>query len=324
MFSLVTLYQNQPTLCEVPQGLILGPSLFNIYMLPLGQIMRNNNIDHHCYADDTQIYVALSPNDYRPIDLLCQCIEQVKDWMCQNFLQLNKDKTEIIVFGAKKERLRVTQHLHSLSLKTSNKTTNLRVIMDSDLHFDSHIKSVTKLAYYHLKNVARLRGLMSAQDLEKLVHAFITSRLDYCNGLLAGLPKKTVRQLQLVQNAVARVLTKTKKFEHITPILKSLHWLPVCQRIDFKILLLTYKSLHGLGPKYITDMLPLYKPSRPLRSSETNLLVIPRVNTKHGKAGFSYYATNSWNKLPEDLRLASTLTTFKTRLKTFMFTLAFS
>ena len=90
--------------CGVPQGSILGPSLFNIYMLPLGQIMQNNNIDHHCYADDTQIYVSLSPNDYRPIDLLCQCIEQVKEWMCRNFLQLNEDKTEIIVFGSKTER----------------------------------------------------------------------------------------------------------------------------------------------------------------------------------------------------------------------------
>uniref|UniRef100_A0A8C5AGY4 Reverse transcriptase domain-containing protein n=1 Tax=Gadus morhua TaxID=8049 RepID=A0A8C5AGY4_GADMO len=309
--------------CGVPQGSILGPSLFNIDMLPLGQIMQNNNIDHHCYADDTQIYVSLSPNDYRPIDLLCQCIEQVKEWMCRNFLQLNEEKTEIIVFGSKTERLKVTQHLHSLSLKTSIKARNLGVIMDSDLHFDSHIKSVTKSAYYHLKNVARLRGLMSTEDLQKLVHAFITSKLDYCNGLLTGLPKQTLRKLQLVQNAAARVLTKTKKFDHITPILKSLHWLPVGQRIDFKIMLLTYKSLHGLGPKYLTDMLPLHQPSRPLRSSETNLLIIPRVNTKHGKAGFSYYATNSWNKLPEDLRLAPTLSTFKTKLKTFMFAIAF-
>jgi hypothetical protein len=85
-------------------------------------------------------------------------------------------------------------------------------------------------------------------------------------------------------------------------------------------MLLTYKSLHGLVPKYITDILPLNKPSRPLRSSETNLLMVPRVNTKHGKAGFSYYATNSWNKVPQDLRLVPTPTTFKIRLKTAMFT----
>ena len=103
---------------------------------------------HHCYADDIQIYVALSPIDYRPIDLLYECIEQVKDWMCQNGLQLNEDKTKIIVFGAKTEQLK--KHLHSLSLKG--------VIMDSDLHFDSHIKLVTKCAYYHLKTITRLKA----------------------------------------------------------------------------------------------------------------------------------------------------------------------
>ncbi|KAF7651872.1 hypothetical protein LDENG_00104180 [Lucifuga dentata] len=135
--------------------------------------------------------------------------------------------------------------------------------------------------------------------------------------------KKALRQLQFVQNAAARVLTKTKKFEHITPILKSLHWLPVCQRIDFKVLLLIYKSLNSLGPKYRTEMLWQYEPSRPLSSSGTDLLAVPRVKTKHGEAAFSYYAANTWNKLPDDLRLAPTLTAFKSRLKTFMFTVAF-
>ncbi len=109
-------------------------------------------------------------------------------------------------------------------------------------------KQVTKSAYYHLKNIARIRCFVSSQDLEKLVHAFITSRVDYCNGLLTGLPKKTIRQLQLIQNAAARIQTRTRKSEHITPVLRSLHWLPVTFRIDFKVLLLVYKSLNGLGP----------------------------------------------------------------------------
>ncbi len=110
-----------------------------------------------------------------------------------------------------------------------------------------YVTVVTKSAYYHLKNIARIRCFVSSQDLEKLVHAFITSRVDYCNGLLTGLPKKTIRQLQLIQNAAARILTRTRKSEHITPVLRSLHWLPVTFRIDFKVLLLVYKSLNGLG-----------------------------------------------------------------------------
>ncbi len=234
--------------CGVPQGSILAPLLFSLYMLPLSQIMRKNQIAYHSYADDTQIYLALSPNDYSPIDSLCQCIDEINSWMCQNFLQLNKEKTEVIAFGNKDEVLKVNAYLDSRGQTTKNQVRNLGVILETDLSFSSHVKAVTKSAYYHLKNIARIRCFVSSHDLEKLVHAFITSRVDYCNGLLTGLPKKTIRQLQLIQNAAARILTRTRKSEHITPVLRSLHWLPVTFRIDFKVLLLVYKSLNGLGP----------------------------------------------------------------------------
>ena len=101
-------------------------------------------------------------------------------------------------------------------LKITNRARNLGVVMDSDLNTNSHFKTSTKSAFYHLKNISRIKGLMSQQDLEKLVHAFIFSRLDYCNTVFTGLPKKSIRQLQLIQNAAARVLTKTKKVDHIT------------------------------------------------------------------------------------------------------------
>ncbi len=179
-------------------------------------------------------------------------------WMCQNILQLNKEKTEVIAFGNKDEVLKVNAYLDSRGHTTKNQVRNLGVILETDLSFSSHVKAVTKSAYYHLKNIARIRSFVSSQDLEKLVHAFITSRVDYCNVLL---PKKTIRQLQLIQNAAARILTRTRTSEHITPVLRSLHWLPVTFRIDFKVLLLIYKSLNGLGPKYIADMLIEYKPN---------------------------------------------------------------
>ena len=228
----------------VPQGSILGPLLFNIYMLPLAQIMENNEICYHSYADDTQIYITISPGDYNPIHTLSRCIEQINDWMCQSFLQLNKDKTEIIVFGSKEERLKVSAQLQSVMLETTDQARNLGVIMDSDLNFSSHTKTITKSAYYHLKNISRTRGLMSRRDLKKLIHIFIFSRLDYCNGVFTGLSKNSIRWLQLIQNAAAWVLTRAKKVDHITSVLRSLHGLPIYQRIDFKILRLVLGLVH--------------------------------------------------------------------------------
>ena len=135
--------------------------------------------------------------------------------------------------------------------------------------------------------------------------------------------KKSIRQLQLIRNSAARVMTRTKKVAHITPVRRSFHWLPVCQRIDFKILLLVYKALTGFGPKYISDLLPHYEPSKPQRLSGSVMLSVPRVRTKHGEAALSYYAPHIWNKLYENCRSAPTLTSFKSRLKTFLFATAF-
>uniref|UniRef100_A0A8C6WIN5 Ankyrin repeat and SOCS box containing 2a, tandem duplicate 1 n=1 Tax=Neogobius melanostomus TaxID=47308 RepID=A0A8C6WIN5_9GOBI len=119
------------------------------------------------------------------------------------------------------------------------------------------------------------------------------------------------------------VLTRTRKYDHISPVLRSLHWLPVTQRIEFKTALLVYKSFHGLAPKYISDMLEPYEPSRALRTSGRGLLVVPRVNNKHGEAAFQFHAAKIWNSLHEDVRQASTLTMFKSRLKTALFTRAY-
>jgi len=112
---------------------------------------EKNKIAYHSYADNTQLYLALSPKDYSPIDSLCQCIDEVNSWLCQNFLQLNKDKTNIIAFGNKDEVLKVNACLDARGLTTKNQARNLGVSLESDLSFSSHVKAVTKSAYYHLK-----------------------------------------------------------------------------------------------------------------------------------------------------------------------------
>jgi hypothetical protein len=313
-----------PLTSGVPQGSILGPLLFNLYMLPLGQIIKNTQVSYHSYADDTQLYLALSPTDKDPLGSLCDCLDQINSWLSQNFLQLNKEKTEVILFGRKDGKDKMATLFRAKGFEVRTKVRNLGVIIDSDLNFDNHMRAVTRTSFYHLKNIAKLRDLMSQSDLEKLVHAFISSRLDYCNGLFTGLPKKTIKQLQLVQNAAARVLTKTRKREHITPILKSLHWLPVYFRIHFKVLLLVFKALHGMGPTYISDMFTFYIPLRPLRPQKSQVLCIPYTRTKQGEAAFSYYAVQIWNKLPDHVKNAPTIANFKTQLKTTLFSMAFS
>ncbi len=119
--------------------------------------------------------------------------------------------------------------------------------------------------------------MLPVSDAEKLVHAFMTSRLDYCNALLGGCPASSINKLQVVQNAAARVLTRSRKYDHITPILRSLHWLPIKFNISYKILLLTYKALNGLAPAYLTSLLARYNPSHSLRLQISGLLVVPRI-----------------------------------------------
>ena len=145
-------------------------------------------------------------------------------------------------------------------MASSSTVRNLGVTFDQEMSFDSHIKLISRTAFFHLRNIMKIRNILSLQDAEKLVHAFVTSRLDYCNSLLSGCSNKSVRTLQFIQNAAARVLTGTRKRDHITPVLASLHWLHPQFRIQFKILLLTYKALNGQAPSYLKDLVLPYHP----------------------------------------------------------------
>ncbi len=188
------------------------------------------------------------------------------------------------------------------------------------MSMEKHITNICKNCFFHLRKIARIKEYLSTSDIQTLVHAFITSKLDNCNSLLYGLPNFLIDRLQNVQNCAARLVTGSKKYDHITPLMKQLHWLPISQRIIYKIILITYKSLNGSAPDYINNMLKPYTPSANLRSSSKGLLTIPSVKlVNYGERSFSYAAPKLWNELPEYIRKSENLSILKTRLKTYLF-----
>jgi hypothetical protein len=316
----------------VPQGSVLGPVKFTAYQSPLYDIAMLHGVGVHLYADDTQLYVSYNINS--PEELLTarnkleHCIDDIHAWMTQNKLQLNEDKTELLYVCSSRNSQKIPTTagltIGSHHISPSSKAVNLGVVFDQHLKMDSQIKTICKKARFHLRNIGKLRKYLTDESTQKVVHAFVSSHLDCNNALLAGIPKSQIKKLQRIHNTSARVVTRSKKSESASQALKYLHWLPIKQRIEYKILTITYRCLHGTAPKYLCDLLSPVVPSRPLRSSSSLLLHIPRTRTKtYGDRAFSCYAPKLWNVLPKEVRDSNTLEIFKRTLKSHLFKAAF-
>uniref|UniRef100_A0A803T7X0 Reverse transcriptase domain-containing protein n=1 Tax=Anolis carolinensis TaxID=28377 RepID=A0A803T7X0_ANOCA len=243
-----------PLTCGVPQGSILSPMLFNIYMKPLGEVIWSFGVRCHLYAEDTQLYYSFPPNSKEAPWILDQCLAAVLAWMRANKLKLNPDKTEVLQVSHMSDRgIGWQPVLDGVALPLKALVRSLGVLLDSSLTLEAQVSAVAGRAFAQLKLVRQLRPYLVKSDLATVVHALVTSRLDYCNSLYVGLPLKTARKLQLVQRAAARFLTGANYRERSTPLFKELHWLPFTFRTQFKVQVLTYKALNGLGRTYLSD-----------------------------------------------------------------------
>ena len=268
--------------CGVPQGSVLGPLLFSLYLSPLEDIINAHSLNVIFYADDSQLYIFLNQDQHQTgIDNLQLCIQDIMSWTRCNMLMCNPTKTEAIHFMS---RFTTSIQIPSILvgdriIKLADEVKDLGVTLDSYLTFKPHINKLCQSAYQSLRNIGKIRKYLSQHDCERLVHAFISSKLDYCNAILYGLPSCELQKLQRLQNTAARIVFKATKYDHISPILRKLHWLPVEKRIIFKILLVACKALNGLAPDYIhwtsTCGTSLHVASVPVHLIR---LLVPRTN----------------------------------------------
>ena len=243
--------------------------------------------------------------------IYCIVNHPVNNWMGSNRLKLNPDKTQFKWLGTK-QRL-ATRDITPVRLyddtviKPSTSVCNLSVIFDSELSMSEHISSVSRNCFYHQRQLRFVRHSLTPDYAKMLVHAFVSSKVVYCNSLLYGAIAQVTRRLQVVMNAAAHLICELKRFDHIMPVLiDELHWLPISQRVDNKFSLLVHKCLHETCPAYLTDYctaLTVADRYHQLRSVTKGDLILPRTNTKRiGLRSFHFFRSSCVELTANDIR----------------------
>ena len=299
-----------------------------MYSKPITDILKRFNVAHHIYADDTQLYVSYdpkAPGDFEAAQLnLANCIAEVKRWMLKNKLKLNDTKTELFIITSPRQinlALRVNLKIGESVIDPSPSIRNLGITFDHHLNMDLQVNSLCRTVNYHLRNISRIRRFIDQDTCAHAVRSLVLSRLDYGNSLLGGISRYNVERLQRLQNRAARLIFCVGRRTSSSPLLRELHWLPVQQRIEFKILLHVYNGVNSLGPTYLSDILSHYNCKRTgLRSSQDKTRLSVPVNRRViGDSSFSFLGPKLWNALPIFIRIAPNVQSFKKMLKTHLF-----
>ena len=286
----------------------------------------------HVFADDTQLYLSFRPTSSisqdQAIRAMEECIVDVRAWMCHNMMKLNDSKTEFLIIGSRQQLAKINVDsikVGASEIVSTSSVRNLGAWLDKNMSMDAHVGKVCSKAFFGLYKIRQIRKFLSVDATNTLVHPFVTSHVDYCNSLLYGVSQYQLSRLQRVLNAAARITCLLPRYSHITPTLFHLHWLPIASRIKFKIALIVYKALNGYSPSYITDLLHIKPPGRyAMRSDDQHLLLVPRTKCKtFGDRAFAVAGPRVWNSLPLAVRYSVNVDTFKTNLKSFLFTQAY-
>ena len=306
--------------CGTPQGSVLGPPLFNINVRSQPKVFQHCKFNTSSFADDS--------NGRRSFALTFQfevlskevpnCMHQIVRWSHAHFMKINPDKTELLLLyppSLNREVLIKGILFEDQCIRFSEFVKNVGVWIDKNLNLGQHVNNIVSHCYKILKDIARIKKNLERNHVENLVHAVITSRLDYCNCLLMNISKENLYKLQKVQNSAARLVLGLRRRQSARAALRELHWLNVEARIIFKVLLLVFKVIKGQCSDNLTFQFKAFNG----RPNDFLLLKTPNFNTKYGKRIFEYNGSRLWNALPVDIRMVEDVGTFKTKIKTLLF-----
>ena len=334
--------------CSVPQGSCGGPILYTIYALtleevvcgPESEVLSPDNdslilkIDLHGFADDHALKNSFKAGDLEVERTCILTLEStagnVKTWMDQNRLKMNDERTEFIVFASHQLLPKCetkTLCVNAVNVEWAEVIKYLGAWMDQHMTLRKHICMKSRTAMLNFQRIKLICSLLTQESTHTLVRGLVTSHLDYCNAIFAGLPNCLMNILQKVQNASAKLVTGSKKYDSATSSLYQLHWLPIKARVDFKILTLITKCLSGNAAEYLQNLITPYKSGRPglWSVSQERKLWVPRMSRKtFVDRTFSVYGPKTWNNLPEPLRRNMPIKQFKAQLKTYLFTIYFN
>ena len=192
---------------------------------------------------------------------------------------LNPEKSEVLLVARKAVADKFSNGsgvaVAGSNITFSVKLKSLGVTIDQTLSFDQHVRDVVKASNFHMKALRHIRPVLNRTVANTIACSIVTTRLDYCNLLLYGTSAANISRLQRVQNNLARIVTGAKRRDQITPVLRDLHWLPILSRREYKVALITHKTLHQKQPQYLSELVDAYKPTRTLRSSDQHLVARP-------------------------------------------------